>query len=266
MSRLAKHLFDRQNPGSSLRGDALARLLSLADVQPHSKTLVVDWSGGLLLAACLHRQGGFGSVISAHDGNNNRCTHQVSQLAMPKRCKENLVDFPLSLTTELLKNLASSTPITESPPAPAPIPAVTTTVDTNDKNSNSDPTQPQIVRLTATEKARKKVIELTKILSVEETEESKADHIEGRINSAAGVHCIVAACNYEPSLLVEGLLPLLASSGTLAVFSPYAEPLLKLKQTLVNQRLCVSLSLYSLVLIVCVCSICMYDLSYTMDR
>ena len=49
-----------------LRRDTLGMVLSLANVQPHARVLVVDGGSGLLSAAVAQRLGGKGCVLCAH--------------------------------------------------------------------------------------------------------------------------------------------------------------------------------------------------------
>lgn len=52
-----------------LRIDTLSQLLSISNVHPNSKMLVVDDTQGLIVSAMLERMGGYGQLVAVHEGD-----------------------------------------------------------------------------------------------------------------------------------------------------------------------------------------------------
>ncbi|CEJ02829.1 hypothetical protein RMCBS344292_16823 [Rhizopus microsporus] len=67
---IAEYFFNK-NPEKikHLRIDTLSQLLSISNVHPNSKMLVVDDTQGLIVSAMLERMGGYGQLVAVHEGD-----------------------------------------------------------------------------------------------------------------------------------------------------------------------------------------------------
>jgi tRNA (adenine-N(1)-)-methyltransferase non-catalytic subunit len=219
--RVAKHLFEKPHARDAIRGDTLARMLTLAEVQAHSTTLVVDQFGGLLLASALQRQGGFGHVLHAHDGNSNKCNHVVGMLDLSPKVKSALLHFPLTmveLLTDAIATHLASTPTSSSIAAHGA--RIESKVTTSGHGGDL--------------KEAKEVSELIGTCF-------KVEQIRAVVQY--GCTSLLMASVYDPTDLLQGLLPLVRPSGSVVIYSPFLEPLTRTKQWLQASRQCVCVEL-----------------------
>jgi tRNA (adenine-N(1)-)-methyltransferase non-catalytic subunit len=80
---------------SHMREDTLARLLTLSNVQPGSRALVVDSTNGLVMGALAERMGGMGRLMHGFNGMEP-CVEAVRWFNLDAECRDVIFHFPLS--------------------------------------------------------------------------------------------------------------------------------------------------------------------------
>ncbi|KAE9398517.1 Gcd10p-domain-containing protein [Gymnopus androsaceus JB14] len=178
-----------------IRPDTLSQILTMANIQPGGKYLAVDDASGLVVSAILERMGGSGSLLTICDTD--------SPPAYPVMANMN---FPLSMIQSVLKSLnwATSQEDYTSVHAPVDLPA---------DEIRSD-----------RQKNRLKKRKVAHDLLDNTREELFAGEFEA----------LIVASQYDPSGIVDRLVPYLAGSASIVVHSPQSQPVVDLQNKLRN--------------------------------
>lgn len=200
-----------------LRLDALALLLSLANVGAHARVVLVESSGGLVTAAVAERLGSHGSVASAWLGPKPGSQEVWRQCAVSAA--------PAAAATVQFLPLAQLLAETEGPAAQAPATE-----------------QQQLQQLQQQHHEQEQ-------LPTEAGGASQQQQAERQQQEAAPPpapmfdSCIVCCPRVSPIALLRRLLPLLAPSASFVVHSSYAQPLAEALAELRSGGLAVNLAL-----------------------
>ncbi|KIO22383.1 hypothetical protein M407DRAFT_216590 [Tulasnella calospora MUT 4182] len=81
MFNICEYLFSKDPQRiRGIRADSLGQMMSFANIHPGARVLVVDDTGGLLVAAVLERLGGEGRLLTITDSESPPTYHVVEQL------------------------------------------------------------------------------------------------------------------------------------------------------------------------------------------
>uniref|UniRef100_A0A8D2ZWE4 tRNA (adenine(58)-N(1))-methyltransferase non-catalytic subunit TRM6 n=1 Tax=Scophthalmus maximus TaxID=52904 RepID=A0A8D2ZWE4_SCOMX len=188
--RILAMMYHGREPGKicHLRYDALAQMLTLANIHAGSKVLVFETCAGLVLGSVMERMGGYGSVIQMYPGGGPGRAGMES-FGLPAHFHDMLHDFPICHVNALLAG----------------------TLDTTAKDQSAG----MIFRILAEEKKVKLEEKRKKLAAV-------ASLLEGR--NADG---LIIASRFHPCPVLMGLLKFLSPSRPFVVHSQYKEPLIE---------------------------------------
>ncbi|KAF9515041.1 hypothetical protein BS47DRAFT_1372154 [Hydnum rufescens UP504] len=195
-----------------LRPDTLGQILSYGNVQSSSRVLVVDDSGGLIIAAVLERLGGKGRVVAISDCAQAPAYPCVSAMNFSPKLLEPLV-------TSL--NWAQIEEDWEPGKAPnflhdySETPQITTSVDSNPLQRKLDRESQRV--------SRRRQMYLVLQAAREE------------LFSGNGMRGLIVASQYEPFSVVEKLVPYLGGSAHIVVQSPYLQVLTEAQSKMRSQ-------------------------------
>ncbi|KAM0754737.1 Gcd10p-domain-containing protein [Meredithblackwellia eburnea MCA 4105] len=168
-----------------LRPDTLSQLLSYANVRPGGRLLVVEDLHGMVVAGAVERMGGEGRIMIINDSDSPPDVHILESF---------------NFSAEQTSNIASlHWAATEEDWAPPDLPLELDPSTAKSKNSR----------------------ELTKIrrrkATFDKAKEGRDDFLSGKFDG------LIVACEYEPYSILERLLPRLAGSASVVVYSPHLQ-------------------------------------------
>ncbi|KAJ3929551.1 MAG: Gcd10p-domain-containing protein [Lentinula lateritia] len=196
MHNVCDYWFNKdQNRIRDIRPDTLSQMLAMANVLPGGRYLAVDDASGLVAAAILERMGGSGTLLTVCDTDSPPAYPVVANM-----------NFPTEMVQSVLKSLnwATSEQHYVSVHAPVEVPA---------DEIRSDR---QKTRL----RKRKVAHELL--------ENTREELFAGEFEA------LMVASQYEPSGIIDRLVPYLAGSASIVVHSPHSQPLVDLQNKLRN--------------------------------
>ncbi|KAJ4002289.1 Gcd10p family-domain-containing protein [Lentinula boryana] len=184
-----------QNRIRDIRPDTLSQILTMANIQPGGRYLAVDDASGLVVAAILERLGGSGMLLTICDTDSPPAYPVVANMNFSP-------DMVQSVLISL--NWANSEQEYVSVHAPVEVPA---------DEIRSDR---QKTRL----RKRKAAYDLL--------ENTREELFGGEFEA------LVLASQYEPSGIIDRLVPYLAGSASIVAHSPHSQPLVDLQNKLRN--------------------------------
>ncbi|KAF5388511.1 hypothetical protein D9757_004710 [Collybiopsis confluens] len=184
-----------QNRIRDIRPDTLSQMLTMGNIQPGGRYLVVDDASGLVVAAILQRLEGSGTLIAICDTDSPPAYPVVANM-----------NFPPAMVQLVLKTLNWATSEQSYIPIHAPS-------DVTEDEIRSD-------RQKARLKKRKFVHDIL--------ENTREELFSGEFEA------LIVASQYEPSGIVDRLAPYLAGSASIVVQSPHAQPVIDLQNKLRN--------------------------------
>lgn len=250
-----------------LRVDTVGLMLGMANVAAHSSVLILEESGGLMLASSLERQGGFGRLCATSIGAKPPMDI-VRFLNFDERITANARHVPLSTLLALkyraLQPPPFSTPDPLQAPAaelgegqsggqqpedipPAASPQAAATQGEGDPSDGEAERPPKSRKLDAGGGAG------------EALGQSRGEPVRRRVHFpkrgspddalvgamvASGFDSVVLVAPSVPvTPLVRSVLPLMAPSASFVVYSPYLQPLFDCRMALQRDKRAVQLSL-----------------------
>jgi len=257
-----------------MREDALARLLTLSNVQPGSRALAVDSMNGLVLGALAERMGGMGRLMHGYNGLQP-AVEAVRWFNMDAEHLSAIFHFPLSELgfvpedKSAVKLVLAQLPVADATSGDAmQQDADDTPKEVMQQDAHSPPAQTQAQATEngqGTSAASEKAAVTPQQSKTEEEEmmEARQRRVDGAkraqqsFNKALPVHapsveetqtelqrgfdCLVVAGMLSPKLLVMPLLRLLKPSSPIVVYSPTPEPLLELQELLIREEAAMNL-------------------------
>ncbi|GAA5855973.1 hypothetical protein JCM8547_000436 [Rhodosporidiobolus lusitaniae] len=174
-----------------LRPDTLANMLLMANVRPGSRLLVVENIGGLIVAAAVERMGGQGRITVINDADSPPDLHLTES-------------FNFS-PSDLAPVTAIHWAATDEGWAPPELPLELSQLDgaAEGVKRNSREVQKLRKRKATFDKAR----------------EAREEFFRG------GYDGVILATEYEPYSMIERLLPRIAGSAPIVVYSPHVQVL-----------------------------------------
>eukprot|EP00742_Colponemidia_sp_Colp-10_P003211 GILJ01003420.1.p1 GENE.GILJ01003420.1~~GILJ01003420.1.p1 ORF type:complete len:430 (-),score=78.80 GILJ01003420.1:81-1370(-) len=103
---------------SYVRADSLAQILTLSNVRPGLKVLVIETCLGLITGAVAERLGGMGTVLNGY-GGQQASTPIVRMLNMSSSVTSSIVDFPLTMIGDMKAPLPSIDGLDQTDPSNA---------------------------------------------------------------------------------------------------------------------------------------------------
>ncbi|MCO5610080.1 hypothetical protein L7F22_064315 [Adiantum nelumboides] len=203
LTTLARYYFEKDSEKvRGLRFDALAHTLSFAGIAPGGRYLVVDGVGGLLAGAMLERMGGEGRLLALNDADSPPAFDLLSHFNLPSQVVDPVLRSLHWASIDEGWSPAHGTPTTSStiPQTAMSEPITTPTV-----------AQLQIVIDNGCAKGKQPS---TVFSSFERLFKGEWD-------------ALVICCGYEPTSIVERLLPKLAGSANIVIHSPFVQPLIE---------------------------------------
>ncbi|KAF8466509.1 Gcd10p-domain-containing protein [Gautieria morchelliformis] len=171
-----------------IRADALAQMLSLANIHPDGRYIVVDDGGGIVVAGILERLGGKGRLLAINNSESPPVYHILSQMNFPSSYIDDVFcSINWAYTDE---SWAPDFPVDAEPEAP--------------KNEK------QRMRVEKRKRAQEKL------------NSTRAELFRGEWDA------LVVSSEFEPCSVVEVLEPYLAGSSNIVVHSPHIQNLAKL--------------------------------------
>ncbi|OAV86667.1 hypothetical protein, variant [Puccinia triticina 1-1 BBBD Race 1] len=217
---LSQYLFENHHFAvKGLRPDTLSQMLSLSNIRPGWRGIVVDDIGGLLVAAALIRMGGQGSIFVINNADSPPDLHLLELFNLPTSALAplkslNWAQIEADWTTNEIEELLS---LHQTPPQPASLlnhtpsdPQVDNPADRSKKEPNNQ------------SKSRKKFQRVQALLNVRQ--EFFESQFEG----------LITCSEYEPESIVSNLLDRLMASSTIVIYSCHLRPLSDL-QTLLKK-------------------------------
>ncbi|BGP38423.1 tRNA (adenine(58)-N(1))-methyltransferase non-catalytic subunit trm6 [Rhodotorula kratochvilovae] len=210
--QIAQFHFEKQpSKTRELRPDTLANMLAMANVRPGSRLLVVEDMGGMIAAAAVERMGGEGRIMVVNDADSPPDLHLLETF-----------NFSAAETAPLASlHWAATDPSWAPPDLPleaadldrlAAAAAGEAAADPKEQKRNSRDLQKLRKRKATFDKAK----------------EVRDDYFAG------GFDGVIIACEYEPYSIIERLLPRIAGSASIVVYSPHMpllfNALLRLRQ------------------------------------
>ncbi|KAK2561975.1 tRNA (adenine(58)-N(1))-methyltransferase non-catalytic subunit TRM6 [Acropora cervicornis] len=173
-----------------LRLDSLSQILTLSNVRAGCRTIVVESCQGMVAGALLERMGGHGSLVQIYSGDFPG-RQALDYFNFPKRFMDCLCGFPMDKVSTLGQN---------------------TDAELNSKLANdvSNGTEQSATTPSETPESN-----------------NNSEQEEGTGNSLTDEVHLVIVSRFQPSPIVESLLPRLAPSRPFAVFCQYKAPLME---------------------------------------
>ncbi|KAK9841476.1 hypothetical protein WJX74_006546 [Apatococcus lobatus] len=232
-----------------LRVDALALLLSFADIGPHSQALVWDGVGGLVTGAVGERMGGHGDVCSVYTGRNGN-QDSTRLFNFPDHVRKSIHTCQLVEMQHRLDTPAAQQPVNTSQAEQLPnghgIP------DPDAAQSDGIAMEVDGAPMPMPSNNTRAAAEVAPITS------SKPQPADARRQSGTGclnkgqplrssfTSCIIAAPAVSPGAAWHWLRPFLAPSASFAIFSPHMQPLAEFMQTLQHTKEAVAVQLHDI--------------------
>ncbi|XP_072218434.1 tRNA (adenine(58)-N(1))-methyltransferase non-catalytic subunit TRM6 [Leuresthes tenuis] len=235
--RILAMMYHGREPGKIcyLRYDALAQMLTLANIHAGSKILVFDTCAGLVLGAIMERMGGYGSVIQMYPGGGP-VRAGVESFGFPAHYHDTLHDFPICHVNALLAgnlDTAVKDPVVEEKQfntaeeeeqnRPGAEPQDGSLEEQSMETNCGDDAGQQQEKMDKEKRKEAKAQE--KKVKLEEKRRklaAAASLLEGR--NADG---LVIASRFHPCPVLLGLLKFLSPSRPFVVYSQYKEPLIE---------------------------------------
>ncbi|KAJ3812381.1 Gcd10p family-domain-containing protein [Lentinula lateritia] len=196
MHNVCDYWFNKdQNRIRDIRSDTLSQMLAMANIQPGGRYLAVDDASGLVAAAILERMGGSGTLLTVCDTDSPPAYPVVANM-----------NFPTDMVQSVLKSLNWATSEQDYICVHAPV-----EVPADEIRSDRQKT-----RL----RKRKVAHELL--------ENTREELFGGEFEA------LLVASQYEPSGIIDRLVPYLAGSASIVVHSPHSQPLVDLQNKLRN--------------------------------
>ncbi|GAA5858279.1 hypothetical protein JCM1840_001127 [Sporobolomyces johnsonii] len=222
--QLAQYNFDKvPSKTRDLRPDTLANLLAMANVRPGSRLLVVENLGGMIAGACVERMGGTGRILVLNDADSPPDLHLV----------ESFNFSPSDLAPIQSIHWAATDP--EWSPPDLPLEAEESALlaasaaagsgegtreeqhEGDDKDEEKDKAEAKRQRNERNKNSR----ELGKLkrrkATFEKAREARDEFFRGQFDG------LILACEYEPYSIIERLIPRLAGSAPIVVYSPHVQ-------------------------------------------
>ncbi|KAM4522225.1 tRNA (adenine(58)-N(1))-methyltransferase non-catalytic subunit TRM6 [Odontesthes bonariensis] len=235
--RILAMMYHGREPGKIcyLRYDALAQMLTLANIHAGSKVLVFDTCAGLVLGAIMERMGGYGSVIQMYPGGGP-VRAGVESFGFPAHYHDALHEFPICHVNALLAGTLDtavkdpvveekqfSTAEEEEQNRPGAEPREGSPEEQSMETNCGDAAGQQQEKMD--QEKRKEAKAQGKKVKQEEKQRklsAAAALLEGR--NADG---LVIASRFHPCPVLLGLLKFLSPSRPFVVYSQYKEPLIE---------------------------------------
>lgn len=198
-----------------LRLDSLSQILTLSNARAGCRIIVVESCQGMVAGALLERMGGHGSLVQIYSGDFPG-RQALDYFNFPKRFMDCLCGFPMDKVSTLGQNTdAELNSKLANDFSNGTEQSATTPSETPERNSNSEQEEGTSNSLTDEEK-------LTRT-NRRQNEELRArkELKEGNLDS------LVVVSRFQPSPILESLLPRLAPSRPFAVFCQYKAPLME---------------------------------------
>ncbi|KAJ3837341.1 Gcd10p family-domain-containing protein [Lentinula raphanica] len=179
-----------------IRPDTLSQILTMANIQPGGRYIAVDDASGLVVAAILERLGGSGMLLTICDTDSPPAYPVISNM-----------NFPSDMVQTVLKSLNwanSEQEYVSVVHAPLDVP---TDEIRSDRQKN---------------RLRKRKVAFDAL-------ETTRDLLFG-----GEFEALVVASQYEPSGIIDRLVPYLSGSASIVVHSPHSQPLVDLQNKLRN--------------------------------
>ncbi|PLW56532.1 hypothetical protein PCANC_01524 [Puccinia coronata f. sp. avenae] len=224
---LSQYLFENHHFAvRGLRPDTLSQMLSLSNVRPGWKGIVIDDIGGLLVAAVLVRLGGQGRIFVINNADSPPDLHLLELFNMPQGMLApmkalNWAQIEAEWTTPEIQELLSLHQDSPHPVAPPLHPTTTSSDILLDQPVPPSSTRPH-KEPNNKSKSRKKFERVQELLAV------RQEFLRGEFEG------LIACSEYEPESIVTKLLDKLSSSSTVVIYSSHLRPLSDL-QTLLKK-------------------------------
>ncbi|KAJ3772417.1 Gcd10p family-domain-containing protein [Lentinula raphanica] len=178
-----------------IRPDTLSQILTMANIQPGGRYVAVDDASGLVVAAILERLGGSGMLLTICDTDSPPAYPVISNM-----------NFPSDMVQTVLKSLNWANSEQEYVSVHAPLDVPTDEIR-SDRQKN---------------RLRKRKVAFDAL-------ETTRDLLFG-----GEFEALVVASQYEPSGIIDRLVPYLSGSASIVVHSPHSQPLVDLQNKLRN--------------------------------
>lgn len=208
-----------------LRLDSLSLLLNLGNVCPYSRVLVLEESGGMILASALERLGGYGQVCALSMDAKRPAPKDIVRFF---NFEEHVTAAGRHTSLEELLKAKEVKTIEDCGEVPEE-----SKQEGDDEGKSSEGNPRKKMKVSRNHGALKRVF-MPKRAETSELEE---------LASAGFDSLIVVAPRYSPESVMDKLASLLAPSAAFAVFSPYLQPLVDCRYSLSSQKAAVSLQL-----------------------
>jgi len=227
---LSQYLFENHHFAvKGLRPDTLSQMLSLSNVRPGWKGIVVDDIGGLLVAAVLIRMGGRGTIFVINNADSPPDLHLLELFNLPEEMLApmkslNWAQTEADWTTDEIEELLS---LHQEDTLPSPallkptIPSDSTPLD-HLPPSPPTPDRPKKKEPNNKSKSKKKFQRVQELMAIRQ--EFLSTEFEG----------LITCSEYEPESIVTKLLDKLSGSSTIVIYSSHLRPLSDL-QTLLKK-------------------------------
>ncbi|KDE04895.1 hypothetical protein MVLG_04653 [Microbotryum lychnidis-dioicae p1A1 Lamole] len=193
---ICEYNFEKQSAKiRELRPDTLSNMMNMANVRPGARLLVVEDVHGMVVSACVERMGGQGRLIIINDFDSPPDIHITESFNFPPSALEPIGSLHWGMT--------------EPSWVPADLPLeISQAVLEKTKNSRD------IAKI----KRRKAAFELM--------ENTRKDFFAG------GFDGVILATPYEPLGVLDRLLPYIAGSAPIVIYSPHQATLSEAYQSL----------------------------------
>lgn len=227
-SRLLAQMYYNRGPRKicNLRADALAQILTHANVRAGSKLMVVESCLGLVLGSIMERMAGHGTLIQLY-GGQAPVRPALESFNFPNHFYETLNVFPLSQVATLGIEK-------ETPKEPDLLNVTTDPVDNGDVDMNNSRTLPNASAEDSPEVAANDTDEEMDTAADEKSEGQRRKRkaireqqtlISKKIIEQKDMDGLICATRFHPTPVVLAIVDYLAPSRPLVVFSQYKEPL-----------------------------------------
>ncbi|GAA5862650.1 hypothetical protein JCM3774_001091 [Rhodotorula dairenensis] len=221
--QVAQFNFDRQpSKTRELRPDTLANMLAMANVRPGSRLLVVEDLGGMVVAAAVERMGGRGRIMIVNDADSPPDLHLLESFNFSAVDLAPISSLHWAATQESWS--PPDLPLGSAAAPPPPTSAEDAVAVADERKEQDDPQQQQggVPRKNTRETLKLKKRRAT----FDKAREAREDFFRGEFDG------VIIACEYEPFSIIERLLPRIAGSAPVVVFSHHIQVLFPALQAL----------------------------------
>ncbi|GAA6064134.1 hypothetical protein JCM10212_005135 [Sporobolomyces blumeae] len=230
-----------------LRPDTLANLLAMANVRPGSRLLVVENVGGLIVGACVERMGGTGRIMVVNDADSPPDLHLVEPFNFSATDLEPIHYVHWAATEPSWTPPELPLEHEAVPPRRVPSSAAATTAAADEgtgsnrlEDRTGDSTAAESEVPSGTEQGQtdeEKEREMKRLRNLRNKVQREAAKLKKRRATfekaremrdeffAGEYDGLIIASEYEPHSIIERLIPFLAGSASIVVYSPYIQPL-----------------------------------------